>query len=458
GGKRTRAKRSKNSDDSDENCCPNTSKRKKCEDLPEKAKEAKVDLDQLALGHEASKELAMSEMGLNEIVEDDTYVTSDETPSQSDDTPTKSFQYLEQGRKNSASPTLGMLVTPEHQTADFFISRRRHVEGRNHFSRLSDEILLMIFRWLPKPTLCKVALVSKQWRQIAYDDTLWSRLDLGKRTLMPRNLEYVLKRGVSILRLAGTQIPDTVVKPKSTYLPQNFVSKLQYLDLSMAQITTTGLFELLHTCRQLRKLSLENCKLDQRVCEAVGHNASLEALNLSSCEGLTANGLEAILACCTSLLSLNLAWTCMNAETLETLTTTLPKSVQRLSVAGCRKNLTNEHVKKIVQACPNLVEFDVSDCTVITATAVNNIMALLASLEHLSLSRCYGILPTDFERLNDSISLIYADIFGVLNESNLNTVRSSLPGVFINKFMFSSIARPTVGVRRTSIWGLRVRD
>ena len=31
-------------------------------------------------------------------------------------------------------------------------------------------------------------------------------------------------------------------------------------------------------------------------------------------------------------------------------------------------------------------------------------------------------------------------------------------GIEINKFMFTSVARPTVGIKRTSIWNLRVRD
>ena len=33
-----------------------------------------------------------------------------------------------------------------------------------------------------------------------------------------------------------------------------------------------------------------------------------------------------------------------------------------------------------------------------------------------------------------------------------------LSGIEINKFMFTSVARPTVGIKRTSIWNLRVRD
>lgn len=55
-------------------------------------------------------------------------------------------------------------------------------------------------------------------------------------------------------------------------------------------------------------------------------------------------------------------------------------------------------------------------------------------------------------------SLLYLDVYGILNEKDLATLKESLPNIKINKYLFSSVARPTVGIRRTSIWGFRVRD
>lgn len=57
-------------------------------------------------------------------------------------------------------------------------------------------------------------------------------------------------------------------------------------------------------------------------------------------------------------------------------------------------------------------------------------------------------------------SLRYLDVHGgYIEDSDLEAVQNALgERVDINKFKFSSIARPTVGTRRTSIWGLRVRD
>lgn len=55
-------------------------------------------------------------------------------------------------------------------------------------------------------------------------------------------------------------------------------------------------------------------------------------------------------------------------------------------------------------------------------------------------------------------SLAFLDIFGVLSETALKVLQDNFPEIGINKFHHSAIARPTVGSRRTSIWGLRTRD
>lgn len=55
-------------------------------------------------------------------------------------------------------------------------------------------------------------------------------------------------------------------------------------------------------------------------------------------------------------------------------------------------------------------------------------------------------------------SLTYLDIFGMLNDPQMEVLEKQLSNIGINKFIHSSVGRPTVGARRTSIWGLRTRD
>jgi len=50
------------------------------------------------------------------------------------------------------------------------------------------------------------------------------------------------------------------------------------------------------------------------------------------------------------------------------------------------------------------------------------------------------------------------DIFGVVDERGLQKLHSLLgSAIVLNQQRFSYVARPTYGLRRTSIWGLRTR-
>lgn len=57
-------------------------------------------------------------------------------------------------------------------------------------------------------------------------------------------------------------------------------------------------------------------------------------------------------------------------------------------------------------------------------------------------------------------TLMYLDLHGgFIDAAGLNSIQDSVgPRVNINKFKFSSIARPTVGGKHSSIWNMRVRD
>lgn len=57
-------------------------------------------------------------------------------------------------------------------------------------------------------------------------------------------------------------------------------------------------------------------------------------------------------------------------------------------------------------------------------------------------------------------SLAYLDVHGIyLNSDEFDIINEGLgPGVSKNKFIFSSIARPTVGMKKSKIWNMKVRD
>ncbi|KAJ4439637.1 S-phase kinase-associated protein 2-like [Periplaneta americana] len=363
---------------------------------------------------------------------------------------------LQQNQDNSSVDTRKNNEISE----DFFLYRRKqsvHSKGEDAFLKLSDEMVLMIFRWLPKNMLVRCSLVCKRWQRIAYDEVLWTRLDLGSRTLTAGSLGHILTRGTVILRLAQAEVSDPVFIENCPLIIREVPCKLQYLDLSMAVISEQGLANLLSVCRTVRKLSLEHCVINEQVCSAIARNVNLEVLNMSACYGITKDCISYILSGCRKLSALNLAWTNLSVATLDILCTELPASMQRINISGCRKTLTDNHVRKLVTACPDLVELDLSDCTTLTSETINTVTNL-DKIEYLALSRCYSIAPSAYLQLSSASSLMFLDIFNLMNEQSVANLQHNLPDVNVNKFLFSSVARPTVGIRRTSIWGLRVRD
>ncbi|KAG5327600.1 SKP2 protein, partial [Pseudoatta argentina] len=334
--------------------------------------------------------------------------------------------------------------------------KRPSVYGEDKFNKLSDEIILMILKWLPKKCLVRSMLVCKRWCQIAQDEALWTRLDMGSKVLNEGTLGHILPRGVQILRLAQAEIADPVFCEGSQVLSDSYISKLQYLDLSMAVISPMSLAVLLSKCKCLKKLSLEKCIVNRDCCRAISQNTELEVLNLTLCENINIGCIMDLmeLKCLTAL---NIAWCSLDNECITLLCRTLPKSITRLNLAGCRKTMTDENVKDLLRRCPDIIELDLSDCAMLTMHTVHNLLNF-SKLEHLSLSRCYSIPQSAYIRLATMPCLLYLDVFGLMTESVLKSLQATCREPEINKYLYSSVARPTVGIRRTSIWGLRVRD
>ncbi|ALC46051.1 Skp2 [Drosophila busckii] len=370
--------------------------------------------------------------------------------------PSTSKQALLRAQKKTTPAT-----TPRAASTDnFFVYRTpmmsAHISsGINYFERLSDEIILDIFKWLPKKTLLRIATVCRRFNCCARDETLWNRMDLGMRTLRPQSLEQIVRRGVPVLRLAQADIQE----PAFSYAISDvdFHTRLQYLDLSLATISLDSLQILMAHCRQLRKLSLEHVELNDEICQEIAQNKTLETLNLSMAVGLTAHSVRQLMESLPKLNSLNISWTDLSADAVTALVTHIPSNVIRLNVAGCRRVLFDSHVATLQKRCPQLLELDLSDCNSLTPAALTAIMSF-NMLEYLSVSRCYLIPATSFIALKNLSSLTYLDIFGMLSEAAMEVLEKQMPKIGINKFIHSSVGRPTVGTRRTSIWGLRTRD
>uniref|UniRef100_A0A0L8II10 F-box domain-containing protein n=2 Tax=Octopus bimaculoides TaxID=37653 RepID=A0A0L8II10_OCTBM len=361
---------------------------------------------------------------------------------------------------DSSSPQNPRILKSLPQRDDDFIRRRKKVlcrSGSSLAEMLPDLVLLNIFKYLPKVVLTKCAQVCKKWQRIMESECLWKRLDLGNKTLTEGVLGQILNRGVVVLRLTRAEISSPIYTGPTSVFSSTKLSKLQYLDLSIANISVKGLGEILAKCHDLRKLSLESCDVDDAVCSYIGENKQLEVLNMCMTRGITDNGLMPIASNCRKLESLNLAWTGLEQHSLMYLSLCLPESLLKLNISGFRENLTDEEVTQLVTTCPNLITVDLSDSSLLTENSVNAIVGL-KNLEHLSLTRCNRILPVSLYSLSNLPQLSVLNIYGMLPDGILQHLSDALGKVAINKCPFTKISRPTTGIHRTSIWGLRVRD
>ncbi|RZF40295.1 hypothetical protein LSTR_LSTR012598 [Laodelphax striatellus] len=334
-----------------------------------------------------------------------------------------------------------------------FLRRRKRP---NLFAKLSDELLLHIFQFLPKKCVTECAQVCKQFRRVAYDESLWHRLDLSGRAFPTDTLAYVISRNPRIVKMPAVDICSPMFEASAESMA-DFAWRVEYLDLSMAVVKSDDLALLLSKCSDLRKLSLEHCTADVKVCESVAQNTKLETLNMVLCYELSCEGITKILENCKRLKELNLGWTNLDRASVEAVCTLVNEEITHLDMSGCKSSLLDEHACQLIDRCRDLVYLDLSDCTKISEPTLEAIVAKLTKLQQLSISRCYKIIPQSYTTLESMPKLSILNIFGLLNVRQLEMLKKCL-GIDINKTKFSTIARPTVGIRRTSIWGLKTRD
>ncbi len=114
------------------------------------------------------------------------------------------------GNQNSIQCTMQKKNLPTISTEESFYYYQRKMpsvgNGIDHFSRLSYEMVLSVFQWLPKKALLRCGLVSKRFNEAAADESLWGRLDLAGRNLNVGAVGRILRRGVVVIRLAQTKV------------------------------------------------------------------------------------------------------------------------------------------------------------------------------------------------------------------------------------------------------------
>lgn len=92
-----------------------------------------------------------------------------------------------------------------------------------YFDLLSDEVILHIFRWLPKMHLRNLCLVSRRFYRLTQDESLWTRMDISNRLLEAGVLGKIISKQMIILRLSRSEV-------KICYLQKLFIIRLIFVN------------------------------------------------------------------------------------------------------------------------------------------------------------------------------------------------------------------------------------
>ncbi|XP_010603769.1 S-phase kinase-associated protein 2 isoform X3 [Fukomys damarensis] len=273
---------------------------------------------------------------------------------------------------------------------DFVIIRRPKLHRENFpgvsWDSLPDELLLGIFSCLCLPELLRVSGVCKRWYCLAFDESLWQTLDLTGRNLHPDVTGRLLSRGVVAFRCPRSFMDQPLVEHFSPF-------RVQHMDLSNSVINVSALHGILSQCAKLQNLSLEGLQLSDPIVNNLSQNSNLVRLNLCGCSGFSESALKTLLSSCSRLDELNLSW-CFDftEKHVQVAVTHMSETVTQLNLSGYRKNLQKSDVCTLIRRCPNLVHLDLSDSIMLKNDCFPEFFQL-NYLQHLSLSRCYDIIP-----------------------------------------------------------------
>ncbi|XP_023134298.2 S-phase kinase-associated protein 2 [Amphiprion ocellaris] len=358
-------------------------------------------------------------------------------------TPTELIQQWSPPHKHQRLITKGK----ENDDNQFVLARRsrrrKEPPAGILWDSLPDELLLRIFSCLHLQDLLRISVVCKRWHRLVFDESLWYSVDLEGLTHMGPALQQVLKTGVRRLRCPRTFVEElhfTATDPL----------QIVQMDLSSSIIPTTALESIICHCRLLQYLSLEGLHLSDNIICSLAKNPNLLQLNLSGCSAFSAPVVADMLKSCSSIEQLNISWCSFNNDHVKSVVNNLSPSVTHLNLSGYRESLTLDDVKVLVERCPQIETLDLSDSTLLMAD-VFPVLKQLQCLRHLSLSRCYHIhlaALTDLGKLFPALGLL--DVFGLVQDSQLPSLKKEMPHVSINSRLFSSVARPMPASRVVS--------
>ena len=132
------------------------------------------------------------------------------------------------------------------------------------FEDLPVEIELEVMSYLDIRDLVKCTGVSKGIRALCQDQSLWQKINLSWKKIPSYFVQFVLDKNCKSLILHGSAVMGRDLK-----LTEN--SQLRQLDLRQCKINTKAMIDLLFSCHNLERLSIDILYLEPNTVKSICH-------------------------------------------------------------------------------------------------------------------------------------------------------------------------------------------
>ena len=324
-------------------------------------------------------------------------------------------------------------------------------------SDLPDEVLLKILSYLNVKNLISCSHVSKKFRAISQDESLWQKVNLYAKVIPIDFLEMVLNNGCKYLNLEHSDFFGSLSLKKP--------SQLKCLDLSYSTAEERALEELLSSCHSLQKLSLEKVDLTPNMVNSIcqQNKQSLKILNLNSCrininhqyQNLNLESVENIVRNCVELVEINFAHTRLSELSIDFLAKNLTPNIEKLSLSYAAESgvlIKDDHVKSLVMRCTKLTELDLTNFIYQESISDDSVTYIIehlkTTLEKLDLGGCRNINPDKLLELKSMQQLkVFRYKLAAISdiEENLKKQMPHLMSTSGTRFGFGSIVASFTG-------------
>uniref|UniRef100_A0A6A7G4H0 F-box/LRR-repeat protein 7 n=3 Tax=Hirondellea gigas TaxID=1518452 RepID=A0A6A7G4H0_9CRUS len=291
------------------------------------------------------------------------------------------------------------------------------------FEKLTDDLIVKIFSFLPTTSLCMLSRVCRRWYLIAWEPSLWTSISISGDAVHADRALKQITRLLSRDNNAGCVQIDKVSLNGCSRLSDRGLSligrrcpELRHLELKgCVNVTNVGVFELVTQCVNLEHLDLTGCQqitcihLSQQGCiesvDSLLHSRQLylQYLDLTDCFGLRDQGLHVIVRNCPQLLHLYLR-RCIN--------------------------ITDVGIKYVASYCQVVREVSISDCVRVTDFGMYELAKLGPNLRYLSVAKCDQISDVGIKQIaRHCYKLRYLNVRGceAVSDDSMEMVARSCP-------------------------------